>query len=401
MSVPSPVRPVRTARRARHLREWLTGYLFILPALLIIGLFGLFPILYAIYMSLWRWRVRQTSFIGLDNYQGLIGNPWGGLAFIGGLLTILLAHWLWTDAFRKTGRERLGKLLGALVLLAAGVSMALGWNLMMAAGNPTFLRSVVRTVFYAFLSIPIQIILSLVLAYLLFQKIRGQELFRMIYFLPYITPVVATAVVFRSIFSQRPESLANQALGLFGIAPQRWLFEPRPLLEVVFGPQIARFNAWLASLGVEWQWQGLWLGPSMALVVLVVFGIWTYTGYNVVIFLAGLGGISKDLYEAAELDGASGPQKFWHITVPLLSPVTFYLTVLGFIGALQAFTQLYVMRQPFVRDALDTTSLVIFDTFYKSNNFSLAAAQSILLFVLILAITLLQNRIMGRQVFSG
>ncbi len=385
----------------RRVGEWLTGYLFILPSVLLIGIFGLFPIGYAVYMSLWRWRVRKTSFIGLNNYEELLGNWWGALAFLGGLLVILAAHWLWTDAFAKTGRERVGKLLGSVVLLAAGVSMALGWRLMMAAGDVDFLASIVRTVFYAFLSIPIQIALALVLAYLLFQKIRGQELFRMLYFLPYITPVVATAVVFRSIFSQREESLANQAVGFFGIPPQRWLFEPRPMLEVMFGPQIARFNEWLAGLGVSWQWEGLWLGPSMALVVLVIFGIWTYTGYNVVIFLAGLGGISKDLYEAADLDGANGAQKFWNITVPLLSPVTFYLTVLGFIGALQAFTQLYVMRQPFVRDALDTTSVVIFDTFYKANNFSLAAAQSIVLFVLILAVTLLQNRLLGRGVFSG
>jgi ABC-type sugar transport system permease subunit len=272
---------------------------------------------------------------------------------------------------------------------------------MMASGDAAFLRSIVRTGFYALGSIPVQIALSLVLAYLLFQKIRGQELFRMIYFLPYITPVVATAVVFRSIFSQRPESLANQALGLAGAPPQRWLFEPRPMLEVMFGAQIQSLNAWLAAQGVAWQWEGLWLGPSMALVVLILFGVWTYTGYNVIIFLAGLGGIPRALYEAAEIDGASSVQRFWNITVPLLSPVTFYLTILGFIGALQAFTQLYVMRQPFVRDALDTTSIVIFDTFYRSNNFSLAAAQSILLFVLILVITLLQNRLLGRRVFSG
>lgn len=392
--------PDRARPSRRQLQEWLTGYLFILPSLLVIGIFGLFPIGYAFYMSLYRWRVRRGSFIGFDNYERLVGDFRGGLAFVAGLLLVLVAHWLWTDAFRRD-RARLGKLFGALVLMAAGVSVALGWSLMMRAGDEDFLSSIVRTAFYAFGSIPVQIALSLVLAYLLFQRIKGQELFRMLYFLPYITPVVATAVVFRAIFSQRPESLANQALALVGLPPQRWLFEPKPLLEVLFGPQIEAVNAWLTRIGATWQWEGLWLGPSMALVVLVVFGVWTYTGYNVVIFLAGLGGIPKNLYEAAEIDGANGVQQFWHVTVPLLSPVTFYLTVLGFIGALQAFTQLYVMRQPFVRDALDTTSVVIFDTFYRSNNFSLAAAQSILLFVLILVITLLQNRILGRGVFSG
>lgn len=409
MAVQTPSQPTDVSvkriqqARKRKRNEWLTGYLFVLPSVLIIAIFGIFPIGYAVYMSLFRWRVRKSNFIGLDNYNSLVGNWWGALAFIAGVLIILVAHWLWTEAF-KGDRARLGKLLGALVLMAAGVSIALGWNLMISSGgreSQIFLKSIVRTLFYALASIPVQIALSLALATLLYQKIRGQELFRMIFFLPYVMPVVATAVIFRSIFSQREESTANQILAFFGIEPQRWLFESKPLLEVMFGGQIARFNEWLLSTGATWQLEGLWLGPSMALIVIVIFGIWTYTGYNVVIFLAGLGGIPKVMYEAADIDGANSFDKFWNITVPLLSPITFYLTILGFIGALQAFTQLFVMRQPFVRDSVDTASVVIFDTFYKANNFSLAAAQSILLFVLILSITLLQNRILGRRVFDG
>ncbi|MCA9837202.1 MAG: sugar ABC transporter permease [Trueperaceae bacterium] len=407
MAVLSSSTPSSTKAKAlsgRKVREWLTGYLFILPAFLIIGIFGLFPIGYALYMSLYRWRVRKSGFIGFDNYEKLLGSPWGALAFVGGLLLIVLAHWLWVDAFKVNKNYRLGRLLGALVLLGAGVIMALGWNSMLLQGSrdtETFLHALVRTVFYAFGSIPLQIVFSLLLASLLYQKIRGQELFRMIFFLPYVMPVVATSVVFRSIFSQREESIANQIITALGLPAQRWLFEAKPILEVMFGERITQFNSWLSSTGVSWQLEGLWLGPSLALIVLILFGIWTYSGYNVVIFLAGLGNIPKQLYEAAEIDGANGIQKFWNITVPLLSPVTFYLTVLGFIGALQAFTQLYVMRQPFARDSLDTASVVIFDTFYKSNNFSLAATQSIVLFVLILIITLLQNRIMGRRVFDA
>ncbi len=385
---------VKSSRRLSRLkrRDWLTGYLFVLPSVVIIGIFGLFPIAYAFYMSLYRWRVRQGRFIGLDNYERLVGNWYGGLMFLAGIGVILLAHWLWTDAFKSSGRKRFIKALAALVLISAGVIMALGWNMMSTAGDKRFLGSLIITFYYAFGTVPVQIILALVLAYLLFQKIRGQEAFRMIYFLPYVTPIVASAVVFRSIFSPRSESLANQALALIGIEPQRWLFEARPLLEVMFGGQLER-------LGIELS--GFWAGPSMALVTIIMFGIWTFVGYNVVIFLAGLGGIPKNLYEAAEIDGANGTQQFFNITVPLLSPVTFYLTVLGFIGTFQAFNHLYVMREPFARGSVDTASIVIFDTFYKTNNYSLAAAQSILLFALILSLTLVQNRIFGRRVFRG
>ncbi len=404
LSSSSPPKSKAKAVSSRKVREWFTGYLFILPAFLVIGIFGLFPIAYAVYMSLFRWRVRKGSFIGFDNYQQLLGNPWGALVFLGGLLLILLAHWLWTDAFKVNKSFRIGRLLGAIVLIAAGVFMSLGWTTMLTEGSRDtndFLNALVRTVFYAFGSIPLQIVFSLLLASLLYQKIRGQELFRMIFFLPYVMPVVATSVVFRSIFSQREESIANQVITALGLPAQRWLFESKPILQVMLGERLTQFNSWLSQIGVSWQLEGLWLGPSLALIVLIFFGIWTYSGYNVVIFLAGLGNIPKQLYEAAEIDGANGVQKFWNITVPLLSPVTFYLTVLGFIGALQAFTQLYVMRQPFARDSIDTASVLIFDTFYKSNNFSLAATQSIVLFVLILAVTLLQNRILGRRVFDA
>jgi multiple sugar transport system permease protein len=214
----------------------------------------------------------------------------------------------------------------------------------------------------------------------------------MLFFLPYVTPVVAGAAVFRSIFNPREERLANTVLSWVAVEPQRWLFETRPVGQLLFGDFLGRF-------GVEVT--GFWAGPSLALLSIILFGIWTYTGYNAVIFLAGLGGIPKELYEAAEIDGASGTQRFAHITVPLLAPVTFYLTVLGFIGTFQAFTHLYVMREPAVRDAVDTASLVIFDTFYARNDFGTAAAQSVVLFLIILAMTLLQNRLFGRRALRG
>lgn len=376
----------------RERREWLTAFLFVLPATVLIAVFGLFPIIYAVYMSLHTWRVRQGAFIGLKNYEATLGDWWGALAFFGGLVLILVAHWLWTDAFRGShARAPLAaRLVGATVLLGSGIFISLGWRLMMDAGNKTYLRSLIRTVYYGFGSVPVQIALALVLASLLFQKIRGQELFRMLYFLPYITPAVAGAAIFRNLFSPREERLANQVLALFGVPPQRWLFETKPLSQLLFG-----------GLFPNADWSGFWAGPSLALVTIIIFGVWTFTGYNVVIFLAGLGGISKELYEAAEMDGANRRQQFRFITVPLLSPVTFYLTVLGFIGTFQAFTHIYVMRAPATRDAVDTASIVIFDTFYKLSNFSLAAAQSVILFVIILILTLLQNRLFGRRVFGG
>jgi multiple sugar transport system permease protein len=279
----------------------------------------------------------------------------------------------------------MARLAIACLLIAAAWAISQGWGRMTAAGDEKFLGSLQITVYYALGTVPTELVLALVLAYALFQKIRGQELFRMIYFLPYITPVVATAVVFRTMFSPRETSLANQVLAAFGQEPRKWLFEPKPFTQAMLG----------------WDLEGFLAGPSMALVSIIFFGVWTYVGYNTVIFLAGLGAIPRELYEAAEMDGAGHWQLFRHITIPLLSPVTFYLSLIAFIGTFKAFNHIYVMRVPSAQGTVDTASVAIFDTFYKANQYGYATAQAILLFLIILGLTLAQNKIFGERVFYG
>jgi multiple sugar transport system permease protein len=368
-------------------KEHLTGYVFIFPAVLIISLFGLFPIGYAFYMSVYNWRVRQGDFIGAGNYLKALGDWGGALIFIAGIALFFLAYLAWTSAFRSSSNLGLALKLGAaFLLIAGGFIVPAGWQRMLATGDVDFLHSLPITLYYALGTVPAELALALVLAYFLFQKIRGQEFFRMLYFLPYITPVVATAVVFRTIFSPRETSLANQALGLLGIEAKKWLFEPQPFNQVMLG---------LDKL------QGFWAGPSLALVSIVLFGVWTYVGYNTVIFLAGLGNIPTELYEAAEIDGANKWNLFRHITLPLLSPVTFYLGLIAFIGTFKAFNHIYVMRVPSAQGTVDATSVFIFDTFYRANQYGYAAAQAIILFLIILALTYAQNKIFGEKVFYG
>ncbi len=368
------------------IQEQITGYLFILPAVLLITVFGLFPIGYAFYMSLHRWRVRKGGFIGLANYEKAIGDWTGALIWIAGFALLALAYYVWHKTPREESDRRwIARLLAVLILIAAGLAISSGWERMLAAGDEDFLNSLRITLYYALGTVPVEIGLALLLAYILFQQIRGQELFRMIYFLPYITPVVATAVVFRTIFSPRETSLINQLLSLVGLGPYKWLFEPKPFTQVMFG----------------WGLEGFLAGPSMALVSIIFYGIWTYVGYNTVIFLAGLGSIPSELYEAAEIDGANGWQLFRHITLPLLSPVTFYLSLIAFIGTFKAFNHIYVMRMPSAQGTVDTASVTIFDTFYKANQYGYATAEAFLLFLVILGLTLAQNKVFGERVFYG
>ncbi len=372
--------------RGQRIKEALMGYFFIFPAFLIITLFGFFPIGYSIYMSLINWRTVKGDFNNGGNYTRALGD-WKFVAvFVLGCLLLALAYFIWVRAWRSLNNFKLvGGLLVALALIAAGFAISSGWGGMFASGDAKFLKSLPITVFYAIGTVPFQLLFGLVLAYILFQKIRGKELFRMIYFLPYITPVVATAVVFRTLFSPRETSLANQMLTLLGQPVQKWLFEPRAFVNAFFG------------LPAE----GLTGGPSMALTAIILFGIWSFVGYNVVVFLAGLGNIPKEVYEAAEIDGANSWQLFRYVTIPMISPVTFYLGVIAFIGTLKAFNHLYVMRTPAALGTADTAALTIFDTFYVQNNYGYAAAQAIILFVIIALLTYAQNKLFSEQVFYG
>jgi len=368
------------------IRENVTGYLFILPSLIIIGLFGLFPIIYSLYMSPINWRAVKGDFIGLWNYEKALGTLPGVLIFIAGLALMIAAYFIWTRALRS-GQTfvMVGGVLAALALVGGGWVLATGWGQMNATGDVRFLKSLPITLWYSLGTVPAELLLGLVVAYILFQKIRGKEVFRMLYFLPYITPSIATAVVFNSILNPRESSLANWALSAIGIAPQKWLFEPRPVINVIFGTDLT----------------GFWAGPSMALVSVILYGIWTFVGYNVVVFLAGLGSIPNEVYEAAEIDGASHWQLFRHVTIPLISPVTFYLALVAFIGTFKAFNHIYVMRTPNALGTTDVASITIFDTFYKINNYGYAAAQAVILFVIIAGLTYAQNKLFSERVFYG
>ncbi len=418
-----------------RLRDTLTGYVFIAPSVLIISIFGLFPIGYALYMSVHAWKVKpqytmclpdleqvfralplnkrdtmrqlwQLDFTSevlpkfhlsscFDNYTKTLGD-WGGVAlFVIGIVLLVGAYVLWTGGTREVDGvkpkarwfdEPMTKIGISLVLWVGALALIVtGWERMFNAGNERFLNGLVYTIYYAIFSVPIQLALGLVLAYVLFQKIQGKTLFRMIFFIPYITPAVAGATVFKLIFSPRPSSLANQMIALAGLQSQQWLGESKPFLNALFGLNLSGFFA----------------GPSLALFSIILFGVWTYVGYNTIIYLAGLGQIPTDLYEAARVDGASEWHLFRYITLPMISPITFYLSILGFIGTFKTFNHVYVMRGPEARGTADTISVVVFDTFRLMQQYGEAAAQAIILLLVIVAVTQFQRTFLEKQVFYG
>lgn len=276
-------------------------------------------------------------------------------------------------------------------LVAASMLAVGAWALIgelprvIEAGDANWWDGLRVTIFYSVGTVPFQLGISLLLATLLFQNIKGQSLFRLIYFLPYITPAVATAAVFRTFFSGRPTAPFNSLLSAFGQDPLLWLDEPAGIVNMLLGTD---FTGWLA-------------GPSLALIVVIIFNIWTYVGYDTVIFLAGLGGIPSDLYEAASIDGASVWDQFRYITFPLLSPTTYFLTLLSIIGTFKAFNHVWVLRSAAALGTIDTASLVIFNEFNRNTRYGYASSLAFVLLGVILILTLINNKIAEKRVFYG
>lgn len=313
---------------------------------------------------------------------------WSQIILIsGGVLLLGAAYWLWTRGVKQgSDRRFVFMVLAAILLMLGGYLLVAELPRMLAEADSNMFGSFAITVMYAALAVPFQLAIGLGLAYLLFQKLRGTTFFRMVFFLPYIMPFVATSIVFSLLFSHREDSIINNVIGILGIPPQKWLLEPKPIGELIFGPSVPDiFN-----------------GPSLALVVIIIYTIWTYSGYATVVFLAGLGNISSELYEAARIDGANGWQLFRRITLPLLSPTTFFLSLVAIIGTFQAFTQLWIMRNPASNRTTDTLSIYIFRQLTDSTpDYGYGSALAFVLFGVILLLTIFQNRIAGRKVFYG
>ncbi len=310
------------------------------------------------------------------------------LTLSAGFLLLGIAWWLWESASDRASNLSMVFRLGAAAMLLVGGWFLIGeLPLALAAGDQTWWLGVINTFWYSLGTIPTQLGISLVLAVMLFQNIKGKSVFRMIYFVPYIAPFVGTAAVFRILFSSRPTSPLNSAISTLGGNPMRWLNDPTGLFQMMTGSNIT-LPEWLA-------------GPSLSLVVIMIYGVWSFVGFNTVIFLAGLGSIPRDVYEAGAMDGAGRWALFRHITLPLLSPTIYFLTLYSVIGTFKAFNHIYVLRTAAALGTTDTASVVIFQIFRETARYGYASALAILLLVIILALTAVNNRIASKRVFYG
>ncbi|KJD45950.1 MULTISPECIES: carbohydrate ABC transporter permease [Paenibacillus] len=230
--------------------------------------------------------------------------------------------------------------------------------------NPDFWIAMKNTVYYMIFVIPSSIFLSLFLAVGL-NKVRGKELYRVFYFMPVVTSSVSIGVIWMWILN-----------GDFGV-----------------------LNLLLSHIGIngpDWLTDTHWVIPSIAML-----SIWWGLGNNMVIFLAGLQGISRSYYEAAEIDGASRFKQFLNITLPLLSPTTFFIAIMSVIGSFQVFDQAFVMTNGGPAKASYTLVYHIYQQGFIDFKMGQSAASAMILFVIILIFTLIQFKMSKRWVHYG
>jgi multiple sugar transport system permease protein len=231
-----------------------------------------------------------------------------------------------------------------------------------------FWISLKNTLVFAALSLPLGMIVSLSLALLLNTEVRGMPVFRTIFYLPSVVPIVASALLWLWIFNGQ-FGILNYALrpilNIFGVAPPTWLADP------------------------------VWAKPALALMSL--WGV----GNSMVIYLSGLQNVPQELYESAEIDGANWWQRIWHVTLPMISPVIYFNLIMGIIGTLQTFTTVFVMTGTADGNPARSTllyALYLFSTAFYDLRMGYASAMAWMLFVLIVVLTLLATKLMEKRI---
>lgn len=281
-----------SGKKATLKKETFYGILFASPVILGFIIFTLGPMIASLILSFTDYAiVNKTKFIGLQNYKNLFNGT-----------------------------------------------------------DPFFYKSLGVTCYYVFLGVPISILFAFLLSLFMNQDIKGRPIFRTIFYLPSIVPVVASSMIW--LWLLNPDlGLINNVLRQFGLPTSKWIFSEKTVI------------------------------PS-----LILMNLWT-TGGTMVIFLAGLQGIPRQLYEAVDVDGGRGWHKFWHITIPFMTPTIFFNLVMGFINGFQTFTQAFIMTQGGPNNASLFYAYYLYREAFTFSKMGSACAIAWVLFIIITILT--------------
>ena len=277
------------------------AWLFLLPALLIIIVFNVIPLIQTFIISFQKGTLNSLEFNGIKNY---------------------------------------------IVVLQ----------------DPKFHTALFNTSIYAVVVVPLALIISMFIAVILFDKIKFKDFFETIFFIPYLTSIIAIGIVFRFLLNGE-YGFVNYLLGFINLGPINFLDDPK-----------------------------------MSLITLIIFGTWSSLAFNIVILLSGLRNINDDYYKVADMFGASKIEQFFKITLPQMLPIITFLLLVNFINAFKVYAQVYSIfnGKAGIADIATTAVFYIFNKFYVENRYGQGMAAAVILFVLILIFTVIQNYVLKR-----
>lgn len=392
--VPPPPFSMRIPAHLKNKRYWsetLEAYLFLLPTLVVLGVFTFYPFVNAFVYSMYDIRTRtvpgpviHTETENTDSWAALLarGRIPEGLASVlarhgaavEGLWVRLRQSSRWVLKDENSQQEYIIVKEGATLKVHQGTTQwamdPVGWNnFRQAFRDADFKKALINTVKYVSITVPVTLGLALLIATILNQAVFGRSVFRLLNFLPYITPVVAITMVWQWIYD-RDYGLLNYLLssiaGLFG----------------------AKFSLqdWLNT-------------AELALPALIIMNVWRFVGYQSLILLAGMQGIDREYYEAARVDGASGFQTWRRITLPLLTPQIFFVFIISMIGSFKIFEEVLILFMgPGPQKSALTIVYYVFTRAFDSGHYGLASAASVILFAIIFVLSLFQLTVVQRRV---
>jgi multiple sugar transport system permease protein len=328
-------------RRTAKLRRSVAGWVFVSPAVLIIGVFVLIPIVMAAWVSVSNWSGRgsplSAEFVGVTNYESFL-----------------------------TGTGLAAKDFGTAIR---------------------------NTAYYFLFVVPVQTVVSLGLAILVNRRaLKGKGFFRTAFYFPSVTSTVAITALWTFLFSA--SGAVNAALAKLSVTGPTWFNDPRGLFYVLFGqtqpvggPSTPRF------LGISvWDWLS---GPSIAMCAFMLMAVFTTSGTYMLLFLAALQAIGEETEEAALIDGATARQRLRHVTVPLLRPTVFTVVTLGTIGTWQVFEQMYVSGHGNPGKTTLSAAYLAYQSAFIDQRWGRGAATSFVLFAIIVVFTIILRTVLG------
>jgi ABC-type sugar transport system permease subunit len=320
--------------------ERLTGWLFVSPSIIGFLAFLAGPLAYSFVMSFFKWDgINTPTFIGLENYVDTLGLEFAA-----------------TRESLSTGYFQIAEIFG----------MSVG------ALDPLFWKAITNIMVFLLTAVPLSVVIALILATLIEQRLPGSKVFRAVFFIPSVAGVIGVTLIWKQ--------MLNSSVGF---------------VNYVVGEFFAILNFFLPGDPLPTRVEIGWLSTEQfALAAVVIVFVWSQFGFNTVLYIAGLQSVSKELYEAAELDGATSFQRFWNVTIPALRPTTFFITATTVILALQLFDIVFALNSPnvvgFPNNATLTPVVYLYQLGFQQNSFGKASAVAWILFAIIFVFTLLQ-----------